>query len=353
MSLPTPHHRTSSSPHPEESAVPPTDLGLDALADHKPEPAAPQDFDAFWQRTLAEARSHGGAVKVERVTERYGLRTVEVEDVRFPGWNGEPVAAWLLRPRGAEGPLRGVEGPLPVVVTYLGYSGGRGLPTEHLFWSAAGYAQLVVDSRGQGHDTPDRTVGDGTQWAEGFMTRGIDSPEHHYYRRLMTDCVRAVDAVGRLPGLDSGKVVVTGVSQGGGLALAVAGLTGDGVAAVLPDVPFLCHYRQGAQLSLEGPYQEIVKYLRWHSRHRVAETFATLGYFDGVHFARRATAPALFSVGGMDPVCPPPTVYAAFNHYRGADRTMTVWPFADHAGGCGSNPPVQLAWLRERGLGPA
>ncbi|PBC70355.1 cephalosporin-C deacetylase [Streptomyces sp. TLI_235] len=345
MSLLTPHHLTSSSQHPEESPVPLTDFGLDELAGYQPESTIPQDFDEFWQRTLAEARSHGGAVKAERVTAHYGLRTVEVDDVRFPGWNGEPVAAWLLRPRG-------VEGPLPVVVSYQGYSGGRGLPTEHLFWSAAGYAHLVVDSRGQGHDTPDRSMGDGTQWAEGFMTRGIDSPENHYFRRLMTDCARAVDAVEQLPGLDPDRIVVTGGSQGGGLALAAAGLTGHQVAAVMPDVPFLCHYREGAQTSLDGPYQELVKYLRWHSRQRVQPTFATLEYFDGVHFASRATAPALFSVGLMDPVCPPRTVYAAFNRYAGEDRTMTVWPFADHGGGCGSNPPTQLAWLHQRGLGP-
>ncbi|MFE9428729.1 acetylxylan esterase [Kitasatospora sp. NPDC006697] len=325
--------------------MPPTDFGLNELIGHRPDLRAPEGFDAFWQRTLDEARSHGGPVKAERVTDQYGLRTVEVDDVRFPGWNGEPVAAWLLRPRGATGPL-------PVVVMYIGYTGGRGLPTEHLFWPSAGYAHLVVDSRGQGHDTPDRGEGDGTQWAEGFMTRGIDSPESHYYRRLMTDCVRAVDAVAELPGLDAHRVVATGGSQGGGLALAVAGLTGEGVAAVMPDLPFLCDYRQGAQLSTDGPYQELVEYLRWHSRHKLEQTFATLDYFDGVYFAQRATAPALFSVGGMDPVCPPRTVYAAFNHYAGEDRTMTVWPFADHAGGCGSTPPTQLAWLAERGLVP-
>ncbi|MEU9047539.1 MULTISPECIES: acetylxylan esterase [unclassified Kitasatospora] len=325
--------------------MPLTDFGLDELVRYRPEPSAPQDFDDFWQRTLADARSHGGAVKVERVTAQYGLRTVEVDDVRFPGWNGEPVAAWLLRPRG-------MAGPLPVVVTYIGYSGGRGLPTEHLFWSAAGYAQLVVDSRGQGRDTPDRGEGDGTQWAEGFMTRGIDFPENHYYRRLITDCARAVDAVTRLPGLDGNRILLAGGSQGGGLAIAVAGLTGDRVAAVMPDVPFLCHFRQATQIAGEGPYQEIVKYLRWHSPNRVQQTLDTLDYFDGVNFAQRATAPALFSVGLMDPVCPPSTVYAAFNHYAGEDRTMTVWPFADHGGGCGANPPAQLAWLRERGLTP-
>ncbi|MFF4799575.1 acetylxylan esterase [Streptomyces sp. NPDC001351] len=325
--------------------MPLTDFGHDELVGYRPVSTAPHDFDAFWQRTLDDARSRGGAVKAERVTDRFRLRTVEVDDLRLPGWNGEPVAAWLLRPRGAEGPL-------PVVVTYIGYSGGRGLPTDHLFWPAAGYAQLVVDSRGQGHDTPDRPLGDGTQWVEGFMTRGIDSPENYYYRRLMTDCVRAVDAVAELPGLDARRVVVGGGSQGGGLALAAAGLLGDRVAAVMPDVPFLCHFRRAVQITGEGPYPEIAHYLRWHSRHQVAPALATLDYFDGVHFAQRATAPALFSVGLMDPVCPPSTVYAAFNHYAGRDRTMTVWPFADHGGGCGSNPPVQLDWLAERGLAP-
>lgn len=319
--------------------------GPGEIAGYRPKSAAPQDFDSFWQRTLADARAHGTAVKAERCTDRYLLHAVEVDDVRFSGWKGEPVAAWLLRPRAAEGPL-------PVVVTYNGYTGGRGLPTDHLLWAAAGYAQLVVDSRGQGHETPDRDGGEGTQWAEGFMTRGVDSPDGYYYRRLITDCVRAVDAVADLPGLDDRRVVVAGGSQGGGLALAVAALAGDHVAAVMTDVPFLCHFRRAVQISPEGPYTEIVKYLRWHSPQRVQQTFATLDYFDGVHFAQRATVPALFSVGLMDPICPPPTVYAAFNHYAGEDRTMTVWPFGDHGGGNGANPPVQLAWLAGQGLTP-
>ncbi|MEV6607044.1 alpha/beta fold hydrolase [Kutzneria sp. NPDC051319] len=322
-----------------------TDSPLGELVDYRPTIPTPADFDAFWERTLAEARLHGGAVTAERVTDQHRLRTVEVHDVRFPGWNGEPVAAWLLRPRDADGPL-------PVIVTCIGYSGGRGLPTDHLLWSAAGYAQLVVDSRGQGHDTPDRGEGDGTQWAGGFMTRGIDSPDHYYYRRLMTDCVRAADAVPQLPGLDSDRVIIAGGSQGGGLALAVAGLAPDRVAAVMPDVPFLCHFRRAVEITGEGPYVELAKYLRWHSRHNVGPAFATLSYFDGVHFAARATAPALFSVGLMDPICPPSTVYAAFNNYMGADRTMTVWPFADHGGGYGSNPAAQLAWLHDQGLNP-
>ena len=47
----------------------------------------------------------------------------------------------------------------------------------------------------------------------------------------------------------------------------------------------------------------------------VEQVFKTLSYFDGVNFAARAHAPALFSVALMDAVCPPATVFAAYNAY--------------------------------------
>ncbi|WP_327320576.1 acetylxylan esterase [Streptomyces sp. NBC_01235] len=51
-------------------------------------------------------------------------------------------------------------------------------------------------------------------------------------------------------------------------------------------------------------------------------------------------------------MCPPSTVYAAFSHYTGTDRTMTVWPLADHGGGFSCNTAVQLKWLHQHGLAP-
>jgi cephalosporin-C deacetylase len=54
----------------------------------------------------------------------------------------------------------------------------------------------------------------------------------------------------------------------------------------------------------------VTAYLAVH-RGDVEQAFRTLSYLDGVNFARRAGAPALFSVALMDVTCPPSTVFAA------------------------------------------
>ena len=72
--------------------------------------------------------------------------------------------------------------------------------------------------------------------------------------------------------------------------------------------------------------------------------FATLSYFDAVNFAKRATAPAHFSVALLDVTCPPSTVYAAFNHYP-AEKEMVVYAFNDHEGGLSHQKLAQITWL--------
>jgi cephalosporin-C deacetylase len=311
------------------------DLPLDQLRDYRPALDEPDDFDAFWRRTLAEARRHDLAAELTPVDAL--LPGVDVFDVRFAGYDGLPVAAWLLRPAGKTGQL-------PCVVQFIGYGGGRGRPHEWLLWPAAGYAVLVVDSRGQGDgDTPD-LAGDGTPQHSGLLTRGVLDPERYYYRRLFTDAVRAVDLAVTLPDVDPARIVVAGASQGGGIAQAVAGLH-DQVRGALIDVPFLTHFKRATEITDSHPYGELSVFCATN-RDRIAQVFRTLGYFDGVHFAARATAPALYSVGLMDDVCPPSTVYAAFNHYGGPKR-MQVWPYNRHEGGGTFQAPVQLPWLRE------
>ncbi|BBA95641.1 putative acetyl xylan esterase [Actinacidiphila reveromycinica] len=325
--------------------MPAFDLPLEELRRYRPEQPEPDDFDAFWTGTLEEARAV--PVGARFAPFEAPLSGVEVFDATFAGYGGHPVKGWLLLPAGGEGPL-------PAVVKYIGYNGGRGLPHEHLLWPAAGFACLVMDSRGQGSggsvgDTPD-PVGSAPAHP-GQMTRGIGDRDGYYYRRLFTDAVRAVEAVRAHPRVDPSRVAVTGGSQGGGITLAVAGLV-PGLAAVAVDVPFLCHFPRALRVAGSGPYREIAAYLRAHRDH-VDAAFRTLAYFDGAHFAARATAPALFSVALEDTTCPPSTVFAAYNSYRGADKAIEVYPFNDHEGGGPFQTLRQLEWLPARCAGPA
>lgn len=171
----------------------------------------------------------------------------------------------------------------------------------------------------------------------------------YYYRRVYTDSVLAVDVVRDLPGVDSTRIAVCGGSQGGGIALAVAGLRVD-VAAVAADVPFLSDLRRGAWVATKPPYTELAAYLKVH-RDRVDQAFRTLAYFDTCVLGSRATAPAIFSVGLMDEICPPSTVYAAYNAYAGAKR-IVEYAFNDHEGGGPFHEVEVLGFLAERFAAP-
>jgi len=311
------------------------DLPLAELQAYRPALTAPDDFDEFWHRTLSAAREHDLAAELTAYEAL--LPGVRVRDVRFSGSGGQRVAGWFIEPAAADRPH-------PCVVQFIGYGGGRGRPHEWLLWPAAGYAVLVVDSRGQGDgDTPD-LPGDGTPQHSGLLTRGVLDPEQYYYRRLFTDAVRAVDLAAALPEVDPTRIVVAGASQGGGIAQAVAGLHPQ-VRAALVDVPFLTHFRRATEITDAQPYREIAVFCA-RNRDRIEQVFRTLDYFDGVHFAARATAPALYSVGLMDDVCPPSTVFAAYNRYAGP-KQLQIWPYNRHEGGETFQPPVQLRWLRD------
>ncbi|HTC70759.1 MAG TPA: acetylxylan esterase [Acidothermaceae bacterium] len=312
------------------------DMPLEELRRYRPTLPEPTDFDAFWADTLAS--SPVGTATFEPFDA--GLRTVDSFDVTFPGFGGQPVRGWLHLPVHRESAL-------PCVVEYVGYGGGRGLAHERIMWAVAGFAHFVMDTRGQGSswsvgETPDPDAG---QPAEpGFLTRGIGSPQTYYYRRVFADAARAVDAARSHPAVDASKIAVAGGSQGGGITLAAAALC-DGVVLAMPDVPFLCNMRRAVSVTDSNPYGELVRYLHTH-RDQVEQVFGVLSYFDGVSMAARATASGLFSVALRDQICPPSTVFAAYNAYAGP-KHIEVYDFNEHEGGGAFHQRAQFAFARE------
>jgi cephalosporin-C deacetylase len=317
--------------------MPISDLPLAELEKFTPEIHLPADFDEFWVKTLAQSRAKALPPTLVRVEDE--ITEFDVYDLTFSGFNGEFIKGWLIAPTRTQATI--------AVVKYLGYGGGRGFPHEHIEWPAAGYLHLIMDTRGQGSEWGS---GGDTEDAHGshphhpgFMTKGIDSKETYYYRRLYTDAVLAIDALRSLNLVAPDQIAVTGGSQGGGLALVVAGLVPD-LLAVMPEVPFLTYFRRAVEITPRRPYLEIANYLSIH-RDKYEDVFSTLDYFDVLNFVSTAVCPAHFSVALMDTICPPSTVYAGYNTYP-SKKVIEVYRYNDHEGGAAHHWVNQLNWLR-------
>lgn len=317
------------------------DLPLESLRQYHPDIAIPADLSGFWVDTLAAVPAAVDTVEFLKVNNSLAL--IDSYDVTFTGFGGTRVKGWLKVPAGARGPL-------PTVVEYVGYNGGRGLAHQNTFYAQAGYAHFIMDTRGQGAggtvgDTPDDHPAAGANSVSGRMTQGILDPDDYYYRRVYADAVRAVEAAAAHPLVNPAKIVVAGISQGGGIAIAAAALS-PLVTGALPDVPFLQHFSRAVTITDSLPYGEIAAYLR-RFRGREQQVYQTLSYFDGTALAALARVPALFSVALMDVTCPPSTVFASFNAWGHSEKEISVYAYNGHEGGQEFHELERLRWLAD------
>jgi cephalosporin-C deacetylase len=305
--------------------MPQFDLPLEELRTYRSRQIEPEGLDAFWRGTLDEARAAAQPPTFAPYREDdYPL--VGVSDVTFSGFAGQPVRAWLIVPRGAEAPL-------PCVVRFIGYGGGRDIPLRHLAATAAGIAVFVMDTRGQGGTWSPGGTGDDTELARGpehpgVMSRGIASPETYYYRRLYTDAVRAVETAAAHESIDATRIAVGGTSQGGGVSLATAALAPELVRLVQAEIPYLCDFPRGIEKAMQHPYVELAEFFALYPG-LVEQALETLTYFDCAVLATRITARSQLSVALMDDICPPSTVFAAYNAIT-AEKEIAVFPYSGH-----------------------
>jgi cephalosporin-C deacetylase len=291
------------------------DLPIDELREYRTRTEEPPGLDGWWADRLKLARAAARAPELTRhEPDVYG--PLEVYDAEFSGADGDRIRAWYIRPTAAGDSA-------PVIVKFIGYGGGRDLPSSHLTLPALGYALFVMDTRGQGG----KWSAGATQPANAtVMTQGITAPAEYYYTKLFTDAVRAVETAAELAGTSA--VAVSGASQGGALALATAALAPDLVRLCHADVPFLCDIQHAITLAPAAPYTEVPAFLAQNTT-LIPAALDTLRYVDCALLARRITARSLLSTGLMDTICPPSTVFAAYNELT-APKDITVHPYTGH-----------------------
>ncbi len=299
------------------------DMPMERLQAYTGTNPRPMDFEAYWDRGLAEMRALDA--RVERRPAAFQTPFAECEHLFFTGVGGARVHAKLLRPRTPP------PSPQPAVLQFHGYTGSSGGWMDKLPWVAQGFTVAALDCRGQGGLSNDPGGVPGYTHL-GHIIRGLDgAPEQLAFRQIFLDTAQLAGIVMALPGVDPDRVGALGGSQGGGLTLACVALE-PRIRRAAPNFPFLCDYQRVWQMDLAvNAYAELREYFRrFDPRHeREAEVFTRLGYVDVQHLAPRIRAEVLMGVGLMDTVCPPSTQFAAYNKIT-APKQLALFPDFGH-----------------------
>lgn len=298
------------------------DMPYEELESYQGTNPRPDDFDTFWDDSLAEMRAIDA--NIELVPADFQTNFADCFHMYFTGVGGARVHAKLLRPKHAENPH-------PAVIMFHGYSGNSGGWVEKLGYVAQGYTVAALDCRGQGGLSQDVGGHLGTT-LHGHIIRGLDgSPKNMMFRQIFLDTAQLAGLVMAMDDIDEMRVAATGGSQGGGLTLACASLE-PRIRWAAPTFPFLTDYQRVWQIDQDvAAYDELRKYFRQYDpkHQREEEIFTKLGYIDVQHLASRIQAEVLMGVGLMDTICPPSTQFAAYNKIT-SKKSLAIYPDFGH-----------------------
>ena len=263
----------------------------------RPVSQLPDDFLKFWETTLANARQTPLNPTMTLLPERC-TETSNVYEVSFQtkAWGGRMFGI-LSVPK--------AEGTYPALLRVPGagvrpYSGDTYLAPGKVIVLEVGIHGIPVTMQQSVYDN----LAAGA--LNGYWDFCRDNRDQNYYNRVIVGALRAVDFICSLPQYNGKVLGVTGSSQGGALSVITAAL--DSRVTFYGAVhPALCDHEAFLKKRAGG----------WpHYYYQAAPTdkeLKALRYYDTANFARCLKAIGWFSWGYNDEVCPPTSMYAAYN----------------------------------------
>lgn len=290
----------------------------------------PGDFDAFWEKALAELDATDPAPILEPSKDIHP-RNAEAFDLWFTGVGGARIYAKYLRPKNAPKPH-------PAVLFFHGYTGHSGDWQDKLSYVSEGLSVAALDCRGQGGRSEDNTPVRGNTM-QGQFIRGLDdAPEKLLFRSIFLDTAQLARVVMSFDEVDADRVGTYGGSQGGALSIACASLVPQ-IKRCVSIFPFLSDFKRVWEMDLaKDAYVELKQFFRHFDplHQREDEIFTRLGYIDIKNLAPRIKAETLLGLSLMDTVCPPSTQFAAYNAIT-AKKEGIIYPDFGHEGLPGFN----------------
>jgi len=306
--------------------MPTLDFPLKKLKSYTGSSPLPKDFDTYWDNAVKEMHAMGTNYTTEPA--EFSAPGVICEYLYFTGVGGARICCKFLRPEK-------IEGKLPAIAMFHGYSGSSGGWVDKLAYAYAGYAVLAMDVRGQMGRSQDTFTTTGTT-LRGHIIRGLDSGDdakNLFFRNVFLDSAQTARVLMNMGFVDENRVGAMGGSQGGALTITCAALE-PRVQMLAPTYPFLSDYRRVWEMDLfQHAYDELSYFVRNRDpRHeRINKMFEKLGYIDIANLAPRIKGETYMFITLMDAVCPPSTQFAAYNRIT-AKKRCEIYPNHAHEG---------------------
>ena len=282
----------------------------------KPTQTTPQDFTAFWSKSLNELKSVPLNFTKELLPNRSTVE-VDVYRVSFSNINGSKVHGMLAMPSDP--------GKYPAVLQVPGAGVRPYGPDINL--ASNGVIVLTIGIHGIPVDLDSSLYKDLNSGAlRRYFNYNANSKEDFYYKRVYLGCVRANDILTSLSEWDGKNLVVTGGSQGGALSIVTAALDKrvTALAAYYPALSDLTGYlykRAGGWPHYFAESNNEMKSL--------PDIRQSTSYYDVVNFAAELNVPGFYSWGYNDIVCPPTSMYAAYNNIK-ASKKLSIYKETGH-----------------------
>ncbi len=147
-----------------------------------------------------------------------------------------------------------------------------------------------------------------------YYYKGTQKRDTYYYYKAIVGVMRMMNyAETNIKEWDGKNLVASGRSQGGGFALIMTALNPK-IKGVTADIPALCDHKAN-QAGRRAGWPQVL------SHPATASSFAEdAPYYDAANFASLITCPAIVSVGFIDTMCVPSSVYAAYNNLKGEKK---------------------------------
>jgi len=278
----------------------------------KPSLPVPDDFDAFWaakKKEIAAVPLNAKLTPVPLPPNRDGVETFAYQADSIGG----PSTGFYGRPLGAK----------PKSLPALIFVPGAGVRSANLD-AAAGWAKsgmLLMDLNA--HAIPN---GESKEFYAGldagelkdYRTRGRESRDTYYFLGVYDRILQAMRFLTEQPEWDGKTLIVAGVSQGGGLAIATAALE-PRTSYLIAFVPGLCDHSGMLANRIAGWPKAVLKGADGQPDPKILEA---MRYYDSANFATRVKAPAHVEIGFLDVTCPATSSYTAYNNLPGKKEVV-------------------------------